>query len=83
MKRNLKKYITEYDKKYLNSKRNKGAFFVSDYYQIFSLSKDAAGGLDLWELIDNALKAGYMIGYRTAQRDERKIKSVYNQKGNS
>lgn len=40
MKRDLRKAIAEYDKKFLHRNDNAGAFYVSDIYQI----KEISGG---------------------------------------
>lgn len=65
MKRSIEKAIADYKKKYFNTLDNAGAFYVSDYYQIMELSQNKV------DCIDNALMAGYMIGYRTAKREAR------------
>lgn len=46
-------------------KRIPEGFYLSDLIQIEELGGDG------WELINNALKAGFGIGYRTAIRDMR------------
>ena len=55
--------INEYQRK----KENKGCFTVSDLCEIFELSKGNS-----FEIMQNSLCAAYIIGYRTAKREERK-----------
>ena len=70
MKRNVKKAIENYDKTYGGNSR-RGAFYVSDFNQLFKLSTPAGSTLpDLLKLTGHALKFGYMLGYRTAKREK-------------
>ena len=74
MKRDLSRLTAEYEKKYYNAPTNskRGQFWLSDYMQIMEMSKDCqGGGVDLYDLVSNALKAGFMIGYNTRRADER------------
>ena len=66
MRRNLKKYVEEYDRVHFNPNTGAGAFYLSDFTQLNQLSGDR------WEIANNALKAGFVIGYRKAQRDTKK-----------
>ena len=43
--------------------KNKGAFFVNDFTELFEMSKND------YELMCNSLNAGFIIGYRTAKRE--------------
>lgn len=59
--------IEEYEKKYLNKSGNEGQFYYNDVQQINRMSANK------WDLIKNALYAGYMIGMRKGRRDQRKL----------
>ena len=70
MARNIKKSIETYNKKYLNSKNNptgKGLFAISDYAQIKEIAEENNG--DIYDIIDAALKAGFIVGYNQAKKD--------------
>lgn len=70
MARDLRKHIELYDKKYLDLKKNRsgaGCFFVTDYKQIEEMSGGKIG-----QIIDNALKAGFIIGYNRAKAEKKK-----------
>lgn len=73
MKRDLQKALQEYQKKFGgNDKR--GAFYYSDIEQIRTMSTPPGSIVpDLFKVIGNALRAGFMIGYRTAKREKRNI----------
>lgn len=66
MYRDMSKAIGEYNRRFANrpDNHNAGTFFCSDVYQIMQMSKKK----DPWDMIHNALQAGFMIGYRTAKR---------------
>ena len=51
---------------------NIGAFFASDYQEIKENSKS------LYDIMDLALTAGFMIGYRRAKKEERQKKGLCN-----
>ena len=55
-----------------NDHYNIGAFFASDYQEIKENSKS------LYDVMDLALMAGFMIGYRRAKREERLKKGLCN-----
>ena len=69
MKRDLQKAIEEYKTKYYHRTDSKGAFYVGDIKQIKEISKANNPNETLINAIENALYAGYMIGYRTAKRE--------------
>ena len=72
MKRDLTRAVEEYNRKYNNPQTGKGSFYLEDLNQIKDMSKSRTGeGVSLYGAIGNALKAGFIIGYRTAQRDAR------------
>jgi len=64
MKRDLTKAINEYQKRLERGKAEK--FFIGDMFQIRDISKGTA------DLTYNALRAGYMIGYRQAKKEAKK-----------
>lgn len=66
MRREIKRYVEEYDRVHFNPNTGAGAFYLSDFTQIKELSGNS------WELVNNALKAGFIVGYRKAQRDTKK-----------
>lgn len=72
MKRDLQKAIQEYEKRFYHRTDNKGAFYAGDVRQILDMSKSDTTGGTLYNAIENALYAGYMIGYRTAKREGRR-----------
>lgn len=62
--RNIKRSIDQY-KNTFGKKRNKeGAFYVSDVQQIMDMSASD------FDLVANALRAGFMIGYRKGREHE-------------
>lgn len=82
MNRNIRKYIDDYNKLFLN--RNRGGIFPSDIMQLADIGeelnaqipaakgKHAVIGADTLILaIDSALRAGMVMGYRCAERDAR------------
>lgn len=69
MQRDLQKAINEYKRKYYERKDSKGAFYAGDINQIMELSEAETTKETLYKAIENALYAGYMIGYRTAKRE--------------
>lgn len=73
MKRNLQKAITDY-KKTFGGNDQRGSIYTSDLEQIIAISTPAGSTLpDPYKLASNALRAGFMIGYRTAKREKRNI----------
>ena len=67
--RDLEKYIAEYERQFEKKKSIEGRFYTFDLYQIADIS-----GNNKWEMISNALKAGFMIGYKCAQRKARQAR---------
>lgn len=72
MKRDISKTLAAY-KKLGNNGRD---FYLSDYY---SLMNDA-DGKTLFNIIDTALRYGYVVGYRSAKRRTRKAKTSVSKK---
>lgn len=73
MKRDLQKAITDYKKTFGGNIR-RGSIYTSDIEQIVSISTPAGSTLpDPYQLAGNALRAGFMIGYRTAKKEKRNI----------
>ena len=73
MKRNLQKALQDYEKQF-GGNDQRGAFYMSDLEQIRELSTPAGSTLpDPYQLAGNALRAGFMIGYRTAKKEKRNI----------
>ncbi len=69
--RNLAEYIAEYENTYDDNDK----LYCSDFQQIMDISvkqlkpeQDIGAGL-AWNLIRNALMAGYMIGYKKAKEN--------------
>ena len=71
MKR-IEKAVQDYKARYLKTSHNEGAFYASDYIDVINIS--GGNNATVWDLVNNALRAGFMIGYRKAQRDYRKRK---------
>lgn len=63
--RDIEKAIKDYNNKFLDS--NKGQFYCSDFMQIKKLSKN-----DVYDIMQNSMMAGFIIGYRFAKREIRK-----------
>ena len=61
MKRDIKRLISEYDRK------NYDVFFIDDIRQV----KDIADNADYYDIIHKALKAGFVIGTRYAKRNKK------------
>lgn len=75
MKRDLIKDIAEYDRRFESGKSLKGIFYVSDIMQIYDDTPCFADGQgksrkDIYTAISNALRAGFMVGYRCARREK-------------
>ena len=78
MNRSIEKALADYQRITNGNENGKGAFFPSDIEQIFNSTigqtlkeKSVLGNSDFYDAIHSALKTGYAIGYRTAQRDSR------------
>jgi len=69
MRRSMKKAIEEYERRFVrvpeNVNRGRGAFYVSDSCQLLEMSRDK------YELLTNALEAGFMVGYRLGRKDQK------------
>ena len=75
MKNRIPKAAEDYKKKYYGRHDNAGAFYYSDYDEVLEAAENVGGAADtLYNAVRIALEAGFMIGYRTAQRDSRKNK---------
>ena len=72
MKRDLKKAIQEYKKNYEGRSDGAGAFYMDDLRQIQATAEGMSGFNRDFELINNALMAGFMIGYRKGKADTKK-----------
>ncbi|MCR5034396.1 MAG: hypothetical protein K6B42_03130 [Clostridia bacterium] len=68
--RNMEKAIADY--RSYRDRTNRGHFLTSDIEQIYALSADEYGRLSSFELVGNALHAGFAIGYRAAKADVKK-----------
>lgn len=71
MKRDITKSIEEYNKKFGGNTGN-GAFYATDLTQIKETAEGETRGDREFVLISNALRAGFMIGYRKGQSDAKK-----------
>lgn len=70
MKRNLEKYIAEYERKF-GDREDYSNIYASDIEQMHEMDKTK--GHSLYYLISNCLTAGFMIGYKAAQKDMKKV----------
>ena len=70
MKRDLEKYIAEYERKF-GDREDYSSLYSSDFMQLhyMYLTKSHT----LYDLISNCLTAGFMIGYKAAQKDMKKV----------
>lgn len=77
MKRDLRKAVEDYRKKYYNSNSQEGQFYYSDIVQLKEMAEEGAKG-NYSEILYNAigcsLQAGFMIGYKKAVRDAKNRK---------
>ena len=78
MKNRISKAAEDYKKLYYGRKNNEGAFYYSDIQEVKEIAEKKEGyNATLYEIIETALEAGFMIGYRKAQRDaKRKAKEA-------
>lgn len=70
MARNMQNKITEYEKTFYNDKKNptkRGVFYADDFRQLAEIAEKNGGSK--YEYIDAGLKAGFMLGYKLAQKD--------------
>ena len=72
MKRDLKKHIAEYRRKFLDkqSRTTRGQFYYTDFQQINEIT--GHGENRDYLLVWNALQAGFMIGYKAAKNEARR-----------
>ena len=70
MKRDLVKDIQTYKEQFEGT--GAGAFYVDDLRQIRETAGSLQGADRDFELITNALQAGFMIGYRKAKNEREK-----------
>ncbi len=66
MNRSVEKYCAEYEKIH-EYETGKASFYVSDYNGIRNLWKKE--GCGIVNLIDIALRFGFMVGYKCAKRE--------------
>lgn len=61
--------IKQYKGRFLKEGKNdnEGAFFLNDLYDIMDIS-----GGDQYDLVSNALMAGFMVGYRKGKSDAKR-----------
>lgn len=71
MKRDITKSIEEYQKKF-GGASNEGAFYATDFMQIRDTAEGVTRGDRDFILISNALRAGFMVGYRKGRADAKK-----------
>ncbi len=70
MKRNIIQSVTDYKVLTDNGKKH-GSFSIEDGQEIISLAT-VDGQIDLYRAVALSLEAGYAIGYRTAQRHDKR-----------
>ena len=69
------KAVEDYKKNYYGKQGNVGALYTSDYREVRDAAEERGGTSHedvLCESIFIALEAGFMLGYRKAQRDYKK-----------
>ena len=72
--RNMIKAIDDYKKKF-SGKTAEGAFYTTDFMQIRDTAEGVTRGDRDFILISNALRAGFMVGYRKGRADAKKGRS--------
>lgn len=71
-KRSIAKAVEDYNRFKESKGNNTGAFYVSDILEVKEIATNPmGGGVELVTAIGTALEAGFMVGYRTAQRHYR------------
>ena len=70
------KAVKEYEKKFESVSGRNGAFYGSDMQTIRESVRDLCGSDREFELIYNALRAGFMVGYRKGKRDVSKRRAA-------
>ena len=70
--RSMQKAIDDYKTKFENRSDGAGAFYADDLRQIQATAEGLRGYDRDFELITNALMAGFMVGYRKGKADEKK-----------
>lgn len=70
-KRSIAKAVEDYNRFTESKGNNTGAFYVSDIEEVKEIATTPMGGVELFTAIGTALEAGFMVGYRTAQRHYR------------
>lgn len=75
--RNMIKAIDDYKKKF-GGGTAEGAFYTTDVKQIHDTAEGAAIGDRDFILISNALRAGFMVGYRKGKADAKKGQVKHN-----
>ena len=67
MKNRIRNAVRLYDKKYgIGSRSKEGQFLSYDFYTLMDMSDG-----DQYEIASNALKAGFIIGYRKGKADKK------------
>lgn len=66
---NIQRAIEAYRKKYDSCNQKSGIFYYSDVRQIREISEARTKAETLYNSIENALEAGFMIGYFKALED--------------
>lgn len=67
-RRSIAKAVKDYDRFTESKGNNTGDFWASDIQEIKELATNPMGEVELFTAIVTGLKAGFAIGYRTAQR---------------
>ena len=65
MNRSMKKAIEDYNRMIEKGKNKRYLLYVSDVCQLYELSDSKV------DVIINALKAGFMIGYKVGRKDQK------------
>ena len=69
MERNVARYLAEYERICAETP-NKGSFYYSDLKQLYEL------GTGLWDIMNNSLSFGFMVGYRCAKNEAKKKRTA-------
>ena len=69
MKRDLHKAVKMYEEKF--TALDNEQFYASDLAQLLRMSQ-TDGKIDHWLLMNNALNAGFIVGYQAALKDKKR-----------
>lgn len=66
MDRNVNKTIEDFEKLQAKNGGSFGEFYASEIYSLWNISADGSG-VDVYKLTINALRFGFMLGFKAAE----------------